>query len=62
MSKRPTFNDLILDFGVATVYAAQSNDDDPQHMARQDAARASREALVRALRKAGIPLSQVAPQ
>lgn len=61
MSKRPTFMDLINDYGdargdVAVVEAAGFDS--------QEACRELEEAektLVRALRKAGLPLDQVAP-
>lgn len=53
---RATFNDLILSYGTACALAARSADDPESHDRETEAYAA----LTLALRKAGIPLGQVA--
>lgn len=55
--KKPTFNDLIQAYGTAVAVSAVANAD----QSLPDVA-LSLDALRRALRKAGIPLEQAAPQ
>lgn len=63
MTKRPTFNDLIAAYGEAKYDVGVS---DVTAVGNGNVVRErvilTRDALVRALRKAGVPLDQVAPQ
>lgn len=63
MSKRPTFDQLIVKYGNARAYegGAEMYADAAAIAAADLQTNAALEALRRALRKAGVPLDQVAP-
>lgn len=62
MSKRPTFNDLIQAYGRAQFASGTGAGMGAERETDRAKVEATEVDLVRALRKAGIPLDQVAPQ